>query len=81
MTNQERTALERDEQGEPRYTGFVPAFARYFHQTEGTCAVCGCPCAEHWEPLAGDASGWRGCTYALLQEVTRLRKELEAKAS
>lgn len=75
MTLKERDAIESP-------GDFVPSFAERFHQTEGTCTACLCPCADHWEPLAGDSSGWCGCTYALKQEVTRLRAELaQRKAS
>jgi hypothetical protein len=76
MTRTEITRIERDDQGEPVSGLFVPAFAERFHATEGTCTACLCACAEHWEPLARDSKGWRGCTYALRQEVTRLRAEL-----
>lgn len=79
MDRTERDALERyDDQ----HTGFVPSFMSRFRVTEGTCTACGCPCAEHWESLANGAHGWVGCTYALKQEVTRLRAELaQRKAS
>lgn len=79
MDRRERSTIELDEQGEPVSGLFVPSFAERFRVLGGRCTVCGCLCQEHVENLGGDRTGWRGCTYALLQEVTRLRKELAAR--